>query len=86
MSMTSSHELCEAITDPVPGERWYDQTHGEIGYAIHSSRLPILYSGISAPLLGLERYRDQKMRPAATRKLIDGAGPLIRPRASAFDR
>lgn len=28
---TSSHELCEAITDPVPGSGWYDNTQGEIG-------------------------------------------------------
>jgi hypothetical protein len=28
---TSSHELCEAITDPVPGAGWYDDVHGEIG-------------------------------------------------------
>ncbi len=28
---TSSHELCEAITDPIPGSGWYDNTHGEIG-------------------------------------------------------
>ncbi|HUO10334.1 MAG TPA: hypothetical protein VM008_18655 [Phycisphaerae bacterium] len=28
---TSSHELCEAITDPVPGKGWYDQVNGEIG-------------------------------------------------------
>src|SRR5258708_1121617 len=28
---TSSHELCEAITDPIPGQGWYDQTNGEIG-------------------------------------------------------
>ncbi|MDQ2753747.1 MAG: hypothetical protein M3R72_12060 [Bacteroidota bacterium] len=28
---TSSHELCEAITDPVPGQGWYDDTNGEIG-------------------------------------------------------
>lgn len=27
----SSHELCEAITDPVPGSGWYDNTNGEIG-------------------------------------------------------
>jgi hypothetical protein len=31
LTSTSSHELCEAITDPVPGEGWYDETHGEIG-------------------------------------------------------
>ncbi len=34
-TLTSSHELCEAITDPVPGQGWYwfkDQKHqGEIG-------------------------------------------------------
>jgi hypothetical protein len=28
---TSSHELCEAITDPVPGKGWYDNNNGEIG-------------------------------------------------------
>ncbi len=28
---TSSHELCEAITDPQPGSGWYDNTNGEIG-------------------------------------------------------
>ncbi len=28
---TSSHELCEAITDPVPGTGWYDNVNGEIG-------------------------------------------------------
>jgi hypothetical protein len=28
---TSSHELCEAITDPVPGSGWYDNHNGEIG-------------------------------------------------------
>lgn len=28
---TSSHELCEAITDAVPGLGWYDDSNGEIG-------------------------------------------------------
>jgi hypothetical protein len=28
---TSSHELCEAITDAIPGRGWYDQANGEIG-------------------------------------------------------
>jgi hypothetical protein len=28
---SSSHQLCEAITDPVPGREWYDNTNGEIG-------------------------------------------------------
>ena len=31
LTSTSSHELCEAITDPIPGQGWYDQTNGEIG-------------------------------------------------------
>jgi hypothetical protein len=28
---TSSHELCEAITDAIPGTGWYDDNNGEIG-------------------------------------------------------
>jgi hypothetical protein len=28
---TSSHELCESITDPIPGQGWYDDGNGEIG-------------------------------------------------------
>lgn len=31
LTSTSSHELCEAITDPVPGQGWYDDHYGEIG-------------------------------------------------------
>lgn len=31
LTTTSSHELCEAVTDPVPGSGWYDQANGEIG-------------------------------------------------------
>ncbi|HEY4913863.1 MAG TPA: hypothetical protein VIJ91_08090 [Candidatus Dormibacteraeota bacterium] len=31
LTSTSSHELCEAITDPVPGQGWYDDRNGEIG-------------------------------------------------------
>ena len=31
LTTTSSHELCEAITDPIPGQGWYDDTSGEIG-------------------------------------------------------
>ncbi len=31
LTSTSSHELCEAITDPVPGQGWYDDNNGEIG-------------------------------------------------------
>jgi hypothetical protein len=31
LTETSSHELCEAITDPVPGQGWYDDANGEIG-------------------------------------------------------
>lgn len=31
LTATTSHELCEAITDPVPGQGWYDDANGEIG-------------------------------------------------------
>ena len=31
LTTTSSHELCEAITDPIPGQGWYDDVNGEIG-------------------------------------------------------
>jgi len=31
LTSTTSHELCEAITDPVPGQGWYDDQNGEIG-------------------------------------------------------
>jgi hypothetical protein len=31
ITSASSHELCEAITDPVPGDSWYDDVNGEIG-------------------------------------------------------
>jgi len=31
LTTTSSHELCEAITDPIPGQGWYDDNNGEIG-------------------------------------------------------
>ena len=31
LTSTSSHELCEPITDPIPGQGWYDDANGEIG-------------------------------------------------------
>ena len=31
LTSTSSHELCEAITDPVNPQGWYDDNNGEIG-------------------------------------------------------
>ena len=31
LTVTASHELCEAITDPIPGQGWYDNANGEIG-------------------------------------------------------
>lgn len=31
LTVTASHELCEAITDPIPGDGWYDSQNGEIG-------------------------------------------------------
>ena len=31
LTSIASHELAEAITDPVPAQGWYDDAHGEIG-------------------------------------------------------
>lgn len=31
LTEVSSHELCEAVTDPIPGQGWYDDVNGEIG-------------------------------------------------------
>jgi hypothetical protein len=31
LTSVCSHELAEAITDPVPGQGWYDDANGEIG-------------------------------------------------------
>jgi hypothetical protein len=31
IASTTSHELSEAITDPIPGQSWYDDNNGEIG-------------------------------------------------------
>ena len=31
LSSVCSHEVAEAITDPVPGSGWYDDANGEIG-------------------------------------------------------
>ncbi len=31
LTSVASHELAEAITDPVPGQGWYDDANGEIG-------------------------------------------------------
>lgn len=31
LTSTTSHELCEAITDPIPVQGWYDDNYGEIG-------------------------------------------------------
>jgi hypothetical protein len=31
LTIVASHELCEVITDPIPGQGWYDDNYGEIG-------------------------------------------------------
>jgi hypothetical protein len=31
LTSTTSHEVAEAVTDPVPGTGWYDDAHGEVG-------------------------------------------------------
>jgi hypothetical protein len=36
-TIVASHELGEAITDPIPGQGWYDDQNGEIGDPCESS-------------------------------------------------
>lgn len=31
LTSITSHEVCEAVTDPVPGSGWYDDANGEVG-------------------------------------------------------
>jgi hypothetical protein len=31
LTVVASHEIAEAITDPIPGQGWYDSIYGEIG-------------------------------------------------------
>jgi len=31
LTAVASHEVCEAVTDPVPGTGWYDDQNGEVG-------------------------------------------------------
>ena len=31
LTVVASHEIAEAITDPIPGQGWYDSAYGEIG-------------------------------------------------------
>lgn len=31
ITVAASHELCEAVTDPIPGQGWYDDANGEVG-------------------------------------------------------
>lgn len=31
LTSVTTHEIAEAVTDPIPGQGWYDQNNGEIG-------------------------------------------------------
>ena len=31
LTSVTTHEIAEAVTDPIPGQGWYDQANGEIG-------------------------------------------------------
>ena len=48
MTVIASHELCEAITDPVPGRGWYDDANGEIGDICEGSTKVIHTAGVRA--------------------------------------
>lgn len=46
MTVIASHELCEAITDPIPGRGWYDDVNGEIGDICEGSNKVINTAGV----------------------------------------
>lgn len=48
MTVIASHELCEAITDPIPGRGWYDDVNGEIGNICEGSNKVINTAGVRA--------------------------------------
>jgi hypothetical protein len=41
LTIFSSHELAEAITDPIPGSGWYDDVAGEIGDSCNQQPKPL---------------------------------------------
>lgn len=47
-TIISSHELSEAITDPIPGQGWYDDVNGEIGDICEGSTKTISQDEVAA--------------------------------------
>src|SRR3989475_5457792 len=61
LTSVCSHELAEAITDPVPGQGWYNDTNGEIGDICadrKSTRLNSSHSQISYAVFCLKKKKN----------------------------
>ncbi|HKW31369.1 MAG TPA: hypothetical protein VJN92_00075 [Candidatus Acidoferrum sp.] len=71
MTVIASHELCEAITDPVPGSGWYDDANGEIGDICESSTRVINTAGVRA---AASATFAATVSPETV--VIDGTGPV----------
>jgi len=71
MTVIASHELCEAITDPVPGNGWYDDANGEIGDICESSTKVINTAGVIA---AASTTFTATVSPATV--VIDGTSPV----------
>ena len=71
MTVIASHELCEAITDPVPGNGWYDDANGEIGDICESSTKVINTAGVRA---AASTTFTATVSPATV--VIDGTAPV----------
>ena len=70
MTVIASHELCEAITDPIPGSGWYDDVNGEIGDICEGSNKVINTVAVRAAA-----STTFKAKVSAT-VVIDGTAPV----------
>lgn len=70
MTVIASHELCEAITDPVPGNGWYDDANGEIGDICEGSTKVINTAGVRAAASTTFRAT------VSATAVIDGTAPV----------
>jgi hypothetical protein len=65
LTATTSHEISEAVTDPVPGSGWYDDANGEVGdicaWQFRSDSNGQLPAGVSSYNVQLE-WSNQKNR------------------------
>src|SRR5205085_12152336 len=71
LTATSSHEFSEAITDPVPGQGWYDDANGEIGDICEGSNKTI--SNGAAAKAGTTSF-TVSVNPQTV--VVDGSAPI----------